>query len=202
MRRTRTDVAENSRSRCDAKSHSGRGRQQKRFRQSDWYSGNVWHAKCDSVSIARPVTPPAPGNLCHVGSLNGCRESSRIRLPKRSCSFERSCSAAVSQPCASTTHSHPPVKSTMSYCTAIAVPTRTRNRTSPASEWACRIRRRTWSPHRAQPEAQQRAQPQQAAELAAVAVVAHEAAWHSPSAEPSQSLLQGPPPPRQALHPR
>ena len=45
-----------------ARGHSGRGRQQKRFTHSVPYSGNEWHARWDSVSTVIPVMPPESGN--------------------------------------------------------------------------------------------------------------------------------------------
>ncbi len=122
----------------DSKSHSGRGLQQKRFRHTERYSGNVWHARCDSESRASPVTPPSPGNLCHTGSATGCKPASAIMRENTCCRRAMSHRGSRWQPCASTTHSHPPVCSKIT----AAVAFRIRDRIWPASGSTCRIRSR------------------------------------------------------------
>src|SRR5262245_44875424 len=75
---TVTESASNSRRRFPSKSHSARGRQQKTFRQTDPYSGNVWQARCDSDSRQRPVMPAFAGNWCHCVSPTGRRRRSSM----------------------------------------------------------------------------------------------------------------------------
>ena len=49
------------------KSHSARGTQQNRFRQSEPNSGKVWQARWDSASRHSPVIPPVLRKLVPVG---------------------------------------------------------------------------------------------------------------------------------------
>src|SRR5467141_4656179 len=60
--RTETECASKSCRRTVSQSHSARGTQQKRFKQSEPCSGKVWHARCDSARRQRPVVPPVTGN--------------------------------------------------------------------------------------------------------------------------------------------
>ena len=73
---TCTSVAPSASASRSAHGQSRRGRQQYRFTAAKPRSGNVWHARCDSLSTTTPVTPPASGNWCQIGRPPGRSASS------------------------------------------------------------------------------------------------------------------------------